>query len=246
MGHARILARLTIAGGLVAGAVLGTAGPVGAKGPMAASITVEGQPPAELSWNTSGDAFYDLVEASAYWSAMELEGVDARVVDPAPSPEGLGPSVRVVWRNGAEDPDGGRGEAGLVQVIYPWATPEPVSFVAGGQTTLGDAPTTERWLRLRPHVVTALAAVGITPDGVVPVTSGAKPASSAEDGAMVKGTGDASTERAATSTADASDDDLPIGAVVGAGILVTGVAGAAVFARRRDRSVRSVQPATAA
>jgi hypothetical protein len=201
---------------VVAAAVLVTAGPASAKGPVSAMLTGPGI-----------DDPIDVLEAistedTGMWHALS-EFVDPAVLESEPKSD-LGPRYTLVW----EVMSGPDKTTPIRQDLYLEAEGGPVAHTAPGQPFI-DGVTSEQWYRMPTRVRDALAEEGVLLDGMKPVTPAAavktkdKAASDAEiAGAVRRPAVDPGTER---------DPGWPAATAVAGGAAVLG-AGGVVMARR--------------
>lgn len=220
--------------------VLGGALPAAGKGPTTATFEAAGIDPITVGMSTGGDtaaddAYWKLVEQSAYWLTMDsgLKGDRQPITRPTGD---LGPELRLAW----DQPQAGDGfdrPAGQVHVLYPWAEGGPVTFVAAGQRTFTDSVTEDAWYKLHPDLPQTLHKLEVP--GRARLTEAARVRSSS-----VRDRAGSTTSAGAFPAADAGPAVWQL--VTGVAVLVVGVSLLRVSLKRRRSRPDPPEPSAAA
>jgi hypothetical protein len=130
-----------------------------AKGPESASISGPGLGRALA---VSGDG--ELGNGTPLGTLVDLGGFFPQMYGQSPSPttaarpDGtLGPRYRVVY----VVPGPNRVKSRVVQLVYPYATPVPLTYMKRGQTFWGNRQTQGGWFRSTPALRTLLVRFGL-------------------------------------------------------------------------------------
>jgi hypothetical protein len=216
----RFVIRLTVASSLVA-LLIGAAIPAEAKGPSSASIAGPGiASPIRIGWEGGENrAFAALIRDSGIFTGLWCRACEDRLRTPAAGE--LGPRYTVTY---AMDLEGVHGASGMVvQDVYPFAEPDPVTFVAPHQPFWGTSETVGGWYLARPRLRRELVRLGVPDDAV---------ATSSPSGAV----------RDATATPVGAS---PLGSVVVIAIAVAAVLVGWLVVVRRTRRRRPSHPSPA-
>jgi hypothetical protein len=147
---------------VLAGAALLVAGSASAKGPESASLTGPGLGDRTLAVAGQGEMgpgtpLGALVDAGGFFAQMYGEAPDPTTkVRP---PGTLGPRYRVTYV--VPGPNGIRSR--VVQYVYPFAKPVPVTYMKPGQPFWGDKRAHGGWFRSSTELRRALVQAGLRP-----------------------------------------------------------------------------------
>jgi hypothetical protein len=134
------------------------AAPAAAKGPSSASLTGAGLgralPVRGLGESGPGTPLGALVQFGGFFPQV-FGGVPDPTRETRPSGD-LGPRYRVVYR--VPGPDG---ESTIVQDVYPYAKPNPVTHMRADQPFWGDMHTHGGWFVAGPRLKATLVEVGV-------------------------------------------------------------------------------------
>jgi len=151
--------RLLMLATLAAIAALAASAPVAAKGPSTASLSGPGLdralPVKGNGEGGSGTALGSLVQLGGYFPQVFEETPDP-TAQTRPSGD-LGPRYRVVYRV----PGPSSSVSTLVQDVYPYAKPSPVTYMRPGQPVWAGTRTYGGWFVAGPGLKAALLAAGL-------------------------------------------------------------------------------------
>jgi hypothetical protein len=152
--------RLLLLATLGALAALVASAPVAAKGPSTASITGPGLghavPVKGDGEGGPGTPLGSLVQFGGYFGGQVFAQIPDTTARARPSGD-LGPRYRVVYR--VPGPSGG--VSTLVQDVYPYAKPSPVTYMPAGQPVFEGLHTHGGWVVADDRLKSALVAAGL-------------------------------------------------------------------------------------
>lgn len=141
-------------------AALGATAPASAKGPSTASLTGPGLDHAvpvkgEGEWGV-GTPLGFLVQFGGFFSQAFGQAPDTTTVTRTRPAGDLGPRYRVLYRMPGPD-----GTSTLVQDVYPYAKPRPVTYMRAGQRFWGSTRTKGGWYVSRAALKATLVKAGL-------------------------------------------------------------------------------------
>ena len=150
--------RLLVLAAFAAFAALAATAPAGAKGPSTASITGpgldHGLPVKGEGESGTGTPLGSLVQLGGFFPQVFAQIPDS-TTGAQPTAD-LGPRYEVVYRV-----PGPSGTSTIVQDVYPYATPSPVTYVRAGQRFWGGSRTHGGWYVSSAELKTALVEAGL-------------------------------------------------------------------------------------
>jgi hypothetical protein len=115
-----------------------------------------------------GEALMRLADAAGFFPAVFVQSPDPMLDD---QPEGtLGPGYTITYTM-----PGPAGEDRIVQTLYPYATPSPVTYVAPGQRFFGTEETRGGWFTAGQTMLDHLVAAGLPREAPVTGDDGSFP-----------------------------------------------------------------------
>ena len=152
--------KLLVLATVVALAALAAAAPASAKGPTAASVTGPGLDhpltvKGEGEWGV-GTPLGFLVQFGGFFSQVFGQSPDATTAARTRPAGDLGPRYRVLYRM-----PGPNGTSTIVQDVYPYAKPRPVTYMRTGQRFWAGVRTKGGWYVSRGGLKAALVKAGL-------------------------------------------------------------------------------------